>query len=277
MNTFYLAWQDPEKRRWFPVGRLERHGSAPKAMATGDGAPRSSSSDTQFVFTYTEGALEAQREGRFSALKAFPELHAEYTSPELFPLFANRMLSESRPEYERFVEWTTVQQSENDPLALLARSGGERATDTLEVFPQPEKDARGNYCVHFFAHGVRHENTAAVKHAARLEPGDPLLMMGDFQNSKDPRALALRTAPQGSQDKRLMGYLPRYLLDDVHRLLDEDKDERGACVQVERVNRPPAPVHFRILCRLEMRWPSNFQPFDTPSYKPLKAKRTAHV
>ena len=273
MNTFYLAWQDPEERRWFPIGRLDRHPA--KVAAAGDGAPRRSPSDTQFVFTYTEGALEAQREGRFSPLKAFPELHAEYTSPELFPLFANRMLSESRPEYERFVEWTTVQQSENDPLALLARSGGERATDTLEVFPQPEKDAQGNYRVHFFAHGVRHENAAAVERAAELEPGDPLLMMGDFQNPKDPRALALRTTAQEPQDKHLMGYLPRYLLDDVRRLLDED--EEAARVKVERINRPPAPVHFRILCRLEMRWPSRFQPFDTPAYKPLKTKRTARV
>ena len=275
MNTFYLAWQDPEERRWFPIGRLDRYpSSSPNAPATGDGARRSSF-DTQFVFTYTEGALEAQREGRFSPLRAFPELRAEYTSPELFPLFANRMLSESRPEYERFVEWTTVQQSENDPLALLARSGGERATDTLEVFPQPEKDAQENYRVHFFAHGLRHGSPAAIERATKLQSGDPLLMMGDFQNPKDPRALALRTAAQEPQDKHLMGYLPRYLLDDVRRLLDED--EEAACVQVERVNQPPAPVHFRILCCLEMRWPSHFQPFDTPAYKPLKSKRTARV
>ena len=276
MNTFYLAWQDPEERRWFPIGRLDRYPpSSPNAPATGDGAPRRSSSDTQFVFTYTEGALDAQREGRFSPLRAFPELRAEYTSPEMFPLFANRMLSESRPEYERFVEWTTVQQSENDPLALLARSGGERATDTLEVFPQPEKDAQGNYCVHFFAHGLRHRGDDAIERAKSLKPGESLLLMHDFQNPVDPRAIALRTAEQERQDTHLMGYLPRYLLDDVRRLIDED--EEVARVQVERVNQPPAPVHFRILCRLEMRWPSHFQPFDTPAYKPLKTKRTACV
>jgi hypothetical protein len=63
-------------------------------------------------------------------------------------------------------------------------------------------------------------------------------------------------AEEAPRDKHLMGYLPRYLTGDVcHLLTGEDTAAAAAArVQVERVNAPPAPVHFRLLCRLEMQW-----------------------
>jgi hypothetical protein len=63
----------------------------------------------------------------------------------------------------------------------------------------------------------------------------------------------------------------------VRHLLTGEDTAAAARVQVERVNAPPAPVHFRLLCRLEMQWAADFAPFDTDAYQPLETKRTARV
>ncbi len=92
-------------------------------------------------------------------------------------------------------------------------------------------------------------------------------MMKDFQNPVDVKALALRTAERQEQDMYLVGYCPRYLNSDFAKLIDAD--ESGITATVERVNPPPAPVQFRVLCRLEARWPKDFEPFSSFDYLPI--------
>ena len=58
MDTLYLAWQDYQSRRWFPVGRL----SACRGQE---------SAGTEYEFSYINGALEAQKESQFSADTGF--------------------------------------------------------------------------------------------------------------------------------------------------------------------------------------------------------------
>ncbi len=137
MRTLFLAWQDPLKRAWFPVGRFTHDGEA-------------------YQFAYIRGATKAGEKAGFRRLAAFPELEPVYESRELFPLFANRLPRPSRPEYAQFVQCLNVPRDEADPIALLARSGGRRATDSLEVYPCPEPDAEGLYHLHFLLHGLRH-------------------------------------------------------------------------------------------------------------------------
>src|SRR5947209_4726112 len=124
MRPLFLAWQDPESRRWYPVGRLE----------TLNGL---------YSFTYTKGAELARSDAQFKPLMSFPELHTIYVSERLFPLFANRLLSPTRPEYSDYLQWLSIPENARDPVAILYRSGGRRVTDTLEVFPGPERNARG--------------------------------------------------------------------------------------------------------------------------------------
>ncbi len=38
---------------------------------------------------------------------------------------------------------------------------------------------------------------------------------------------------------------------------------------VERVNPPPIPLQFRVLCNLTALWVAGFEPFSSPSYQPL--------
>jgi len=244
VKTLFVAWQDPDSRRWFPIGQL-----------TADG--------TRYYFSYTEGAREAQQIGGFCPLPSFPDLNVVYESDSLFPLFSNRVLSPSRPEYSEFAQWLNVPQSEDDPIMLLARSGGRRAADTLEVYPRPEPDNEGKYHIHFFAHGLRHLPKASTERAAQLRVGDPLFLALDFQNPHDPDALMVRT-----EDSYIVGYCPRYLLPDAFEITGR------ALLQlaVERVNPPPAPLQLRLLCSLTAQWPAGFRPFSTPSYQPIPAQ-----
>jgi len=100
---------------------------------------------------------------------SFPELRETYRSHRIFPLFANQVMSRSRPEYADYIQWLSIAEDKADPIAILARSG-EHMTDTLEIFPHPERQSDETYSTHFFVHGLRHQSTCAVERSIRLEP-----------------------------------------------------------------------------------------------------------
>jgi HIRAN domain len=246
LKTLYLAWQDQSNRSWFPIGRL-----------TSDGAT--------YRFVYVNGAQEAQQQCGFQPLWLFPDLNRVYESPELFPLFTNRILRPSRPDYPDFIQWLNIPPEEKDEITLLGRSGGQRATDSFEVFPSPEPDNEGFYHLYFFVHGIRHRPPESQLRLQHLNSGDCLLLMHDFQNSHDNRALMIRT-----EDGYNVGYCPRYLLDDVFELLRQlSGTEQAVKVTVERVNLPPTPIQFRLLCKLTAAWPEGFRPFAGSIYQPI--------
>ena len=56
----------------------------------------------------------------------------------------------------------------DDPVEILAVSGGERQTDTLEVFPKITKAADGSFSCRFFLHGWRHVNQGARERILQL-------------------------------------------------------------------------------------------------------------
>jgi hypothetical protein len=245
-RTLFLGWQDPDQRRWFTIGRLDQ-------------------SDEIYKFCYTKGAKKARKRG-FSPLVSFPDLYRTYKSEKIFPLFANQVLSKNRPEYDDLVDWLSIPKCEADPIAILARTG-EQVTDTLEIFPYPEKLDENTHRVHFFIRGLRHQSSCAVERSKTLESGETLRPIPDIQNNYDTNACLLRTAEQKEQDMHLMGYLPRYLAREFNRLSEEQA--RRAKVEVVRVNPPPAPIHFRILCRLIIKTEGEFLPFSDEVYQPI--------
>lgn len=249
MTTLYLAWRQPD-RRWWPVGRLSHDGS-------------------QYVFTYTKGALSAAQ-GGFHPLLSFPDLDEVYVSRELFPLFANRLPPRSRPDYQDYVEWLDLAPGGSDAMGMLARSGGQRETDMFEVFPVPAPSPEGRYESTFFVHGLRHRGAEAENEVRRLAPGEPLVLQPDPENPYDPRALRVLTTVRGVH----LGFVPRYLCDDVHAL-QHAAGQDEVHVQVRRINSQPAPAQFRILCALEAPWPAGFQPLANPDFEPLHSFVTA--
>ncbi len=243
MKTLFLAWQDSISRAWFPVGKLTQV-------------------DGMYHFDYLQGAIKAKEIANFQPIWSFPHFEHHYSSIELFPLFANRLLRPSRPDYKDFVQWLNIPAHQDDPIALLARSGGKRQTDSFEVFPCPERDENGIYHIHFFAHGLSHFPIEIKQYVQCLRVETKLLVTHDIQNQFDSRALILRT-----EDLHFVGYCPRYLNQDFFELVCHSPQQVN--VTVERVNPPPTPIQFRLLCSLTAKWSDNFHPFSDPAFQTI--------
>jgi len=244
VKVLYLAWQDPQSRRWYPVGKLTSEGGV-------------------YRFVYTKGATLSKNFIPFGSLR---DLHEVYRSPDLFPLFANRLISKKRPEYRDFLRWLDLREVEADPLVILARTEGVRATDSLTVFPCPEPDPQGKYVVHFFSHGLRHLPEEARLRINTLREGERLYLLPDPQNPHDAYALALRTDDPAS----IVGYSPRYIARDFLEILENNPD--SVDVRVKRVN-ADAPIQLRLLCTLTADWPENFKPCSSEDYQELGSER----
>ncbi len=193
-----------------------------------------------------------------------------YESEELFPLFANRLLSRSRPEYEHYLQWSGFDpENPPDPIVVLGVTEGIRQTDAVEVFPCPVPDSEGCYFNKFFLHGIRWLPPAAIERIAKLTTGENLKLIFDFQNDHDPQAVAVRT----DVERTLIGYVPRYFAHDVWQLLQQC-DVNFIKLQVDRVN-PDAPLQSRLLCRIQACWPAGFQPCSGVDFLPIPADVTA--
>lgn len=243
INPLFLAWQDFNSRSWFSIGRLTFDGN-------------------RYQFTYTKGVLEAQQKCGFEPLLSFPRFNEVYTSTYLFPVFANRLMSKSRPDYSTFIRWLNLSEPEIDPITILARSGGQRETDTLAVFSTPELDSEGRYHLHFFLHGLRYLPPSAIERINRLENGEKLWLAHEFQNIYDSQALIFST-----EDHYIVGYCPRYLNSEIVELLKFNPSSVEA--RVELINQPPTPLQFRLLCKITAQYSNDFHPFSSSKYQPL--------
>lgn len=240
MNALFVAWRPPTQTGWRPVGRLEHDGEL-------------------YRFWYTRGAEKPD----FRPFTQMEKLDQVYESDELFPLFANRLLSESRPEYEAFMRWSGLDANPPDPIAFLGVTEGIRQTDAVEVFPCPTPDADGCYLNKFFLHGIRWMPEAAVERIGRLNEGERLKLMLDLQNDHDPQAVAVRT----DQERTQIGYVPRYLAHDVWQLVQKCQTD-FIRLEVARVNRD-APMQNRVLCSMRACWPDGFRPCSGVDFSPI--------
>jgi len=246
MKSLFVAYQDTVSRTWTPVARLTHDGKL-------------------YHFAYTRGAKNLTN---FVPFGRMVELDAEYVSEQIFPLFANRLLPKSRPEYKDYLNWLGLTGADHDALEELARTGGLRATDSLELIPCPEPTSSNQYEVYFFCRGLQHFPGNSQARSLVLAKGEPLYLMQDIQNDKDNMALLLRT----DDPVTLVGYVPRYYSAEFSRLINLVGG--GATkVTVEKVN-ADAPIQYRVLCKLSAPWPMQFQPCQNGLYEVDAALRT---
>ncbi|MEM9881712.1 MAG: DNA-binding protein [Planctomycetota bacterium] len=249
-HVLFVTWQDPRSRRYWPVGRLR---------VFGDGDAR------RYEFVYLRGAQQTGDAG-FRGFVGFPDLYRVYRDHLLFPLFANRLMPRSRPDYGEFVTRLDLDPDTADDMEVLARSGGRRNTDSIEVFAQPDRDRDGCYRSFFLAHGIRYlhpDLQRTLMDSVRI--GDRLFLQWDTQNPADHQAMSLRTA-----NHLAAGFVPRYLTDDAWRL-QREQDLCGWPIEitVAHVNPAPAPMQQRLVCRMEACWPDGFVPFSGDAYQPV--------
>ncbi|MGH8926503.1 MAG: hypothetical protein ACRDWA_18045 [Acidimicrobiia bacterium] len=228
IRRLIVAWQDPSTRSYHRVGHLDVFAG-----------PR-------FRFRYDTDAVANLAD--FKPFTNFPEEPYDYESPDLFPFFNNRVMSQKRPEYSSHLRALALGEDAS-PIELLERSGGERATDTIQVFPLPTADESGVVRFIFPAHGVRHVDGAAER-IEHLSPGDSLQFREDATNDYNPHALLVSSGEP-------LGWVPDFLVPAVRRLTTEYGEYR---ITVEAANGPEVPFHFRLLCRLEVDNASDWDP-----------------
>lgn len=248
--ALFVAWRNSETRRMYPVGRLLR-------LVDPAG----------YEFAYIEGARTAAQQG-FQPFLAFPDWTKVYRSRELLPFFRNRVLSRSRPEYEGYVAALDLDldAAEAEPMTLLAVSGGRRATDLVELFPDWSVDvATQQIASRFLLRGVQYV-PGAEERVQKLQAGDRLRCVPDPQNAINPRALKLHT-----EDDTFLGFVPDYLASSVTHLFESGVELE---VRVQRVNPPPVPSHERVLCVLSARSPVDVVAFRDGDFRPLAADAT---
>jgi hypothetical protein len=90
-----------------------------------------------------------------------------------------------------------------------------------------------------------------------------LYLAHEFQNPQDSSALLLCT-----KDHWIVGYCPRYLVEDIFQIISQHRDL--VRVEVDRLNQPPTPLQFRLLCKMTADW-RDFRPFQDWRYQPFSS------
>ena len=243
-RTLFLAWQDKRpSEAWYPVGRLDAGVEEPG-----------------YRFRYIGGAKRAQEEGGFIPLIDFPDLEGDYQSAELFPLFQNRVMNPARPDFTDYLQRLDLTE-EADPIEILSTNGGQRVTDTYEVFPRIEKDSTGSFSCRYFLHGWRHINDAAKERIDRLEQGEELCVTLELTNPATGLALQMQT-----KDYCMIGWAPRYLVADLVTAMAEGPGRYGA--KVVRINREAVLAKQRVLIEMRGRW-NVHEPMSSGDFVPL--------
>lgn len=209
--------RDTESRAYKSLGFLEVGGAG---------------EDRAYRFAYLRRAV---RDG-LRALPGLP-LGREHVSKHLFPILAARVIAPGRTDRPKVLRDLHLHEDAG-PFEVLARSGGRRVGDTIEVIPVPDPDAEGRVRLPFFVHGIRHLSSEEAERVGHLHLGQSLTLEPEPTNIADSRAMLV------TDDGVRLGYVPRPLLDFVH----DDLTDRH--IEVVQVNGPDVGFHLRLLVEL---------------------------
>jgi hypothetical protein len=252
VQRLVVAWQHPVDRSIEPVGFLSFDGR-------------------EYRFSYIRNALSVKG---FRPLLGFEDLEQIYNADDLFPLFAQRAMDPRRPDYQRYVERLGLEGEQPGPWEQIARSQGRRQGDTLQLFPEPAVHGDELTCL-FLVHGIRHvheepkvlngktievTNVQVEQALAGLQRGDPLEIVPEPMNIKNPQAVIVMGSPSVP-----VGWVPNLLVADLHRLLSR----ADVSVTVAQVNGSDAPSHMRLLAQLSAAPAGDFRFFTDPLWEPL--------
>jgi hypothetical protein len=203
----------------------------------------------------------------FRPLLGFEDLDYSYESDGLFPLFAQRAMDPRRPDYGRYISELALDET-STPWEQIARSGGTREGDTLQLFPVP-RFSDGAWKCFFLASGVRYllkksvmvdgvprgsyEPEALEKLLNDLEPGDVLQLEAEPDNEWSRFALLVTT--EGGEP---LGYVPQLLVE----ALNVPHSDHKVHAKVEQVNPLEAGWHMRLLVEMTADLDASFEFFS---------------
>ena len=148
-HAFRVVWQNLQTRQLVHVGWLR-------------------TTDSRFTFTYT---IDAELDHDFEPFAAFPDLRGTYDSGELFPFFADRVVSSSQPGYDDLLSALGLDRSDATPVELLARSWGRSSHDTIQIVPEPIEHPDGTMTRLFLVSGVSHVDPDNPERVSKLTRG----------------------------------------------------------------------------------------------------------
>src|SRR5436309_1548879 len=111
-----VTWRHPQERTYYPVALLD--------------CVRSDDGKQVYEFAYLRRAI---RLPGFRPFLGFSDLSRRYASSRLFPLFAERVMDPTRPDRAQWLDALGLDESSAYPMEVLARSGGRRSGDTIEL------------------------------------------------------------------------------------------------------------------------------------------------
>lgn len=191
IDRLVVIWRDPMQEARHPIGYLARaHG--------------------EIRFWYEQDLSAAFSKG-FRLLPEFPEHRVEvspYIERYLFALFAERIPSPARPDARAMLAGWGVERVD-DQFEVLARSGGIRATDHIELAEYRSDDDELATPIEFRVASRKH-----LVDAAPLSVGDEVTLIREPSNDYDSRATIIDRAG------RRAGYVPRPYVPMFARLLD---------------------------------------------------------
>lgn len=232
-----VAWQHPTTRRITAIGLLACSGSS-------------------YAFNYLVSAPQVQG---FQPFLGFPDLGRRYEATVLFPLFAQRVMRASRPDFADYRQALRLDADASD-WSILGRSQGQREGDGIRVFPEPDVDETGVTTSTFFVSGLRHRMRVDPQVAVALgslAAGDQLTVVDEPDNNDDASALLVveRTGVA-------LAWVPSVLLGYVRAIRSHDAPE----LTVLGTNGPDVPPAYRLLVTLRGTAPESYRPFDGPEW-----------
>jgi hypothetical protein len=207
----------------------------------------------RFCYLRSAGAVAG-----FEPFLGFPDLERRYEATALFPLFAQRVMRRSRPDFDRYLHALRLEADASD-WSILGRSQGQREGDGIRVFPEPEVDKAGVTTSTFFVNGLVH---ACAKSRESSRPWSGWLAgtaCACWMSGPPPRARG--TARRRAQGVAL-AWVPGVLLSHLDTIRLHGAPE----LSVVDTNGPDVPPAYRLLVMLRGTALVGYRPFDGPEW-----------
>lgn len=252
VRTLFVAWQEPESRRIFPIARLTRRRSG------------------EYEFAYIEAVRAAMARG-FVGLPGLEDIERVHVSAQLPALFEHRSASRGRPRKGDSSSGTepaglSGEALDAAPITVFVRRAPGDAPERLEAFSPPLRGPEGRRWGVFDARGVGRV-PGSVEALQSLQPHERVTLRAEPDNLYNPHALVIVRADQSE-----LGYVPDYLANELARAGGLPEQLEVEVLGVQRLTFPPAAPVYRVSCRYSCSAELARLLFASESYRPVVAR-----
>ncbi len=239
IKALYVGWTDnrltPMKPIWIPIYRM------------------SWDNQGKFYYSYTRGFKDNLDRLKSKIVNPDCGFNQTWVTPHIDSIISSRI--PHRPDSMKQYDLLGLgEEMRGDFIAYLARSGGERATDNYDIFPEVTPDMLGYYSFYFPLKGL----------ATKIRQGNHHIKVR-ADNLTKTSFLSLKLTPLTTFvmiDNQEIGHIPYYL----HYLLHNDADAPHF-LNIVKINHEDRTYGARIILNLKIKFHS--LPFSEQEFQPL--------